>query len=94
MPIKDDPRIRADWYHKPPGEADIPRWMSCGDLARLVYPDITYDHAFPHSWFERCLALGFDPRGRFVWGYHKGMLMGQPLPLTKEAARDIPAALI
>jgi hypothetical protein len=79
----------------PPSVNDLPEYMTKGELASLVYPDITYDTALPQPWVDQCQELGFDPRPCFVWGYPPGSsVMGQPLPLTKEGARDIPANLI
>jgi hypothetical protein len=73
---------------------EIPHWMSKGELAAEIYPHITYDTALPQDWVNKCQSLGFDPRPHFVWGYPPGSVMGQPLPLTKEGARDIPAEMI
>lgn len=78
----------------PPAAKDIPDHMTKGELAALVYPTITYDTALPQNWVNRCIELGYDPRPCFVWGYHDKTVMGQPLPLTKEAAQDLPAEMI
>ena len=79
----------------PPSVNDLPDWITVGELARKVYADIVFDYALPQPWVDACIKRGFDPRGKFVWGYPDGcMVYGQPLPLTQEAAIDIPADMI
>lgn len=69
--------------------------MTVGRLAERLYGHLpAYDTALPQPWVNACLEDGFDPRGSFVWVYPVGSLMGQPGPLTAEAAREIPAACI
>lgn len=80
--------------NSPPSLADVPDGITKGELANRIYPHIAYDTALPQDWVDQCTTEGFDPRPCFVWGYPRGSVMGKPLPLTKEAARDIPARLI
>jgi hypothetical protein len=87
-------KLRGIEPNSPPPLAKVPEGMTKGELAALVYPNTTFDTALPQQWVNRCMDLGFDPRPCFVWGYPAGTVMGQPLPLTAEAARDIPAEMI
>jgi hypothetical protein len=87
-------KLRGIEPNSPPPLAKVPKDMTKGELAALVYPSITFDTALPQDWVNRCMDLEFDPRPCFVWGYPAGTVMGRPLPLTAEAARDIPAEMI
>ena len=62
---------------------------SKGELAKLVYPDTTYDTALPQDWVNAVTKQGFDPRPVVVWGYPKGSIFGMPLPLTVEAEAEL-----
>jgi hypothetical protein len=61
--------------------------VSKGDLAKDLYPNITYDTALPQSWVDAMYQRGFDDvTGQFVWGYPDPKdSHGQPLPLTTDA---------
>ena len=83
-------KLRGIEPNSPPPLAKVPEGMTKGELAALVYPDTTFNTALPQQWVNRCMDLGFDPNPCFVWGYPEG----RPLPLTAEAARDIPAEMI
>ena len=72
-----------------PSQADLAERstpLTVDELARSLYPTITYDCALPQQWVDAVTDHGFDPRGQVVWGYPpESKLMGQPLPLTTEA---------
>ena len=78
----------------PPSVNELPPMTTKAELAQAVYPDIAHDTALPQPWVDECQQRGFDPRPCFVWGYPKGSVFGCPLPLTKEAAREIPSQMI
>ena len=81
--------------NQPPAASDLPANTTVGELAAALYPDIPFDTALPQPWVSECINRhGFDPRGQFVWGYPAGNCIGQPMPLTKEAARGLPARMI
>ena len=57
-----------------------------GNLAKRLYPDVTFDTAMPQYWVDTMQRdYHFDPRGQVVWGYPNGSIFGIPLPLTREA---------
>ncbi len=65
---------------------------SVGEVASYLYD--TYDTALPQHWVNAVTALGYDPRGKFVWNYDQVFLHGRntfgvPGPLFEEAARWI-----
>ena len=72
-----------------------PTLLSCqphdnvDDLARRLYPGLTYDSALPLDWVRTILALTGDSPAdwptKCIWGYPEGSLLGTPLPLTIEA---------
>jgi len=59
--------------------------MTIDKLTKELYPGLTYDTAFPESWFREMLLHGFDPRGQVVWAYPAGTVFGMAAPLTIEA---------
>ena len=73
-----------------PTAAEVRANQTCKqDLAKLVYPDTTYDTALPQDWVNAKVRQGFDPRPVVVWGYPKGSIFGLPLPLTVEAEAEL-----
>ena len=64
------------------------------ETAERMWPGVSYDTALPQPWvnvilsqeYWNCAEKGFDPRGKFVWGYPDKCIFGVPLPLTAEAA--------
>jgi hypothetical protein len=61
--------------------------MTVGERAEHRYPGVSYDHALPQDWVDFMRdEIGFDVRGRVVWGYPENMgVMGMPLPLDEGA---------
>ena len=56
------------------------------ELARILYPGVTFDIALPQDWVDRVSHEHFDPRTNVVWGYTKRCtILGEPLALTTEA---------
>ena len=59
------------------------------ELARRLYPTITFDCALPQDWVNEMSSKGFDPRPCVVWGYPPHSIFGLPLPLTAEAEKSL-----
>lgn len=68
-----------------PRTNDLPNYITKGELAKQLYPELTYDTALPQGWVDAVTTSSFDPRGCVVWGYPKGSCLGAPYPLTVEA---------
>lgn len=71
-----------------PREDDL-EGISVGELAEQLYPGETIDTALPQPWVDWCMSRGFDPRGQVVWWMNS--IVGQPAPLTVEAALGLAA---
>ena len=61
------------------------------EVAWAIYPGVNLDTRLPMDWVNACLSEGFDPRGKFVWGWMPGLTIGKPLALTVEAQRCLDA---
>ena len=60
------------------------------ELAKLLYPGVTYDVALPQQWVDEVTNEHFDPRYCVVWGYtSRQPIYGEPLALTQEAYRSL-----
>ena len=89
------------WKNSPPRAVDLLEaefgqyelHLSTDELVQDIYGDISFD-VLPWEFTKNCLDHGYDPRGKFVWGYPKGFIFGGLLPLTADAAKEIPAKLI
>jgi hypothetical protein len=63
------------------------------EAVKRLYCGITVDYALPYGWICNVEdKLNINPRdvnigGMFVWGYPKGNMLGEPLPVCEEGQR-------
>lgn len=61
----------------------LPKGLTKGEAAKLLYPGLVVDWALPQYWVDKHAPV-FDVRPHFVWGYPDDSLFGKPYPVTQE----------